>query len=289
MVNNDIVALVAGSDSAGLIYEDIGVGILRGDREKSTNINRYMSTIRQVVSRDTSNNSYLLDVETTVIEGPKDVDCYGTYKDRYYVVIQQQNDRFVITDSVRIARTVQNEPPINPDTNIQKKLIALNLAGPVDDTAKDSIRNLLGQLYTAGTNRITTGPKTITIGGNDVTIDKGIVDVFTSDVTVMSTDDKDYLISTMQNQLTKYGADVPSIYSGTVTEWIGGYENQVEFTTEEFIYYPAKNKGFYMQVYYLVSVNHDEWVIDERAVLDDHDVEEEGEIASICERLGINR
>ena len=60
IVDNNISALIAGSNTAGLICEDMGVGILRGNREKSTNISRYMSTIRQIISRDTSNNSYLL-------------------------------------------------------------------------------------------------------------------------------------------------------------------------------------------------------------------------------------
>jgi hypothetical protein len=105
----------------------------------------------------------------------------------------------------------------------------------------------------------------------------------------MSQEDKDYLVSKLQTQLTRYGADITSIYNGQITEWIGGYENQVEFTTEEFIYYKAKGTGQYMQVYYLVSVNHDEWVIDERQVLNEafYGSDESALIAEICERLHI--
>ena len=293
IMNNDLTGLTAGSTTGGLIYEDLGVGILRANKEKSTNILKYMSTIKQIVSRNTSNNSYLLDVETTVVEGPKDVDAYGTYTDRYYVTVQQQNDKFVITDYVRMSRVLVKEPPIDPDTNIQRKLVALNLAGPVSKENKDAIGELMTILYNVGTNRILNAsvdePKTITAGGEERTFTRGLRQVFTSDTSVMSQEDKDYLVSKLQTQLTRYGADITSIYSGQITEWIGGYENQVEFTTEEFIYYKAKGTGQYMQVYYLVSVNHDEWVIDERQVLNEafYGSDESALIAEICERLYI--
>ena len=287
MANGDVRGLVAGSFNSGLIYEDIGVGILRGERNKSTGITKYMSTIRQVVARNTANNTYLLDVETTVIEGPRDVDSYGTYKDRYYVVVQQQNDDFVITDYLRTARDLTSEPPIDPDTNIQKKLVALNLAGEIGDKAKTDIKQLMSDFYTCGTNKVLHGPKELQTSSGTITVNRGIYDCFTSDVTVLSTDKRDYKISSLADLLGKYGTDVKSVYAGTVTEWIGGYDNQAEFTTEELVYFPAKKTGYYMQVYYLVSVNNDVWVIDERTVMNEENIEDAGRLSELCDRLGI--
>lgn len=283
MVNNDLAGMMSGN-----IYEDIGVGVLRGYREKSTGIHRYMSTIRQVINRDTANNSYLLEVETTVMEGAKDVDEYGTYKDIAYVVIQQQDNKFIITDWCRVSRTLVNEPSIDPDSNVQKRLIALNLAGVISDDSKDSIKTLLGNLYTAGTNRLLRGPKDIVVDGQTQTLEKGMYDCFSSDSTILSSDELEYENSTLRNILVKYGTDVQAFYSGTVTEWIGGYEDQVEFTTEELVTYMGLNKGHYMQVYYLAHIENDEWVIAERTVLDEYDINDADKLAAVQERVGQN-
>ena len=281
MVNNDLAGMMSGN-----IFEDIGIGVLRGYRDKSTGIHKYMSTIRQIVNRDTSNNSYLLEVETTLIEGAKDVDAYGTYKDISYVVIQQQNNKFIITDWCRVSRTLTSEPSIDPDSNVQKRLIALNLAGVISDDSKDSIKSLLGNLYTAGTNRLLRGPKDVVVNGKTKTIEKGMYDCFSSDSTILSSDELEYENSTLRNVLVKHGSDVQAIYSGTVTEWIGGYEDQAEFTTEELVTYVGLNKGHYMQVYYLAHIENDEWVIAERTVLDEYDITDAEKLAAVQERVG---
>lgn len=281
MVNGDISGLLSGN-----IFEDIGVGVLRGYKDKSTGIQKYMSTIRQIINRDTANNSYLLEVETTTIEGAKDVDSYGTYKDISYVVIQQQGNKFVITDWCRASRTMTNEPAIDPDSNVQKRLIALNLAGVISDDSKDSIKVLLGNLYTAGTNRLLRGPKDIIIGGETKTLNKGMYDCFSSDASILSSDELEYENSTLRNILIKHGTDIQAIYSGTVTEWIGGYEDQAEFTTEELVTYQGLNCGYYMQVYYLAHIENDEWVIAERTVLDEYEITDAEKLASVQERVG---
>lgn len=281
IVNNDLAGMMSGN-----IFEDIGVGVLRGYKDKSTGITRHISTIRQVINRDTANNSYLLEVESTIIEGAKDVDAYGTYKDIAYVVIQQQDNKFIITDWCRVSRTLTNEPAIDPDSNVQKRLIALNLAGTISDDSKDSIKTLLGNLYTAGTNRLLRGPKDIVVNGQTITLNKGMYDCFSSDSTILSSDDLEYENSTLRNILVKHGADIQSLYSGTVTEWIGGYEDQVEFTTEELVTYMGLNKGHYMQVYYLAHIENDEWVIAERTVLDEYSITDAEKLATVQERVG---
>lgn len=271
---------------SGHIYEDMGVGILRGYRSKKTNITKYMSTIRQVINRDTTNNSYIIEIETTTIEGAKDVDCYGTYKDRSYVVIQQQGNEFKIIDQIRISRDLVSEPSINPDSTTQKRLVALNLAGTIPDESKEDITKLMSDLYTASTNRLLYGPYDIKVKGETVTIEKGMYDCFQNDPEILSTDKLEYMQSQLRNVLTRNGIDVQSVYSGTITEWIGGYENQAEFTTEELVTYEGKSEAYYMQVYYLVSKLNDVWVIDERTILDETEIKEQAEIDSIKERVG---
>jgi hypothetical protein len=272
-VNADLAGILN-----GLIYEDLGVGVLTGYKNESSNVLKYMSTIRQIISRNTENNAYELEIETTTIEGPKSVDCYGTYRDKYYVVIQQQGTNFVISDMVRVSREMASEPPINPDSAVEKRLVALNLAGEVSDDAKSEIIELMSDLYTAGTNRLLYAKdddgnlKTINVNGTDVTLERGMYDCFDSDTTMLSSDELEYLNSQIRNQLVKYGTDTPSVYSGTVTKWIGGYDNQAEFTTEELITYSGQNTGYYAQVYYLVSKMNDIWVIDERTIMDEREV-----------------
>lgn len=271
---------------SGHLYEDMGFGILRGFKEKSTGIHKCMSTIRQVINRDTSNNSYLLDVETTTIEGAKDVDCYGTYKDKSYVVVQQQGNEFKIIDWIRTSRNVVSEPSINPDSTIQKRLVALNLAGEIPEESKIAIKDLVSDLYTAGTNRLMRGPKDITVKGQTITLEKGMYDCFQNDTSILSSEQLEYMNSKLRNVLTKHGTDVSAMYSGTVTEWIGGYENQAEFTTEELVTYSGTGDGYYMEVYYLVSKLNDVWVIDERTVLDEKEITESTELENIKSRVG---
>jgi hypothetical protein len=281
MANCDIAGIMGGN-----LCLDMGIGVLRSYKEQSTGTQKYMSTIRQVLGRDTANNAYLLELETTTIDGARDVDCYGTYKDKGYMVIQQQGNQFVIVDYLRISRTMTSEPPINPDSTIAKRLVALNLAGEIPDDSKSDITDLMSALYTAGTNRLLRGPKEITVRGESVTIEKGLYDCFQDDTDILDTSTLEYTLSKLENALIKHGTDVTSVYSGTITEWIGGYDNQAEFTTEELITYNGREDAYYMQVYYLVSKLNDKWVIDERTILDEEEVTDATTIDNIKSRVG---
>lgn len=267
------------------IYEDKGYALLRGYSNMHVNTLKYMSKIRQVISRDIANNAYLLEVETTVIDGPCSVDVYGTYTDRSYVVVQQLGNKFIITDSVRISRKIATEADIDPDTATLKRLVALNLSGSISDESKEEIRGLLSELYTAGSNRILRGPREIPNGNETVTINRGMYDCFDNDVTMLSSEKLEYMNSQLRNVLVKYGTNTSSLYTGTVTEWIGGYTNQAEFTTEELVTYAGTGEGHYMQVYYLVSKMNDTWVIDERTIIDEYKVDG-NELENIKARVG---
>lgn len=252
---------------SGDIYEDMGFGVLRGFKEKSTNVLKNMSVVRSVLSRDSENNAYLIEVESTVMDGAKSADVYGTYRDISYVVVQQQGDEFVIIDQMRVSRQVYKEPAINPDSATEKRLVALNLAGEVSEAAQSEITQLINDLYTASTARLLNGPAEVSVAGEKVTLEKGMYDCFNDDPEMLSSSEREYMNSELRGQLISEGVNVDSTMTGAVTQWMGGYDNQAEFTTEELITYEGKNKGLYMEVYYLVSKMHDEWVIDERRVI----------------------
>ena len=55
-------------------------------------------------------------------------------------------------------------------------------------------------------------------------------------------------------------------YVGSITEWIGGTDTQVEIQTEE-LWVWKSGTAEYQSVYYLLSHMEDQWVLDQRTVL----------------------
>ena len=258
IVNNDMTALMSGK-----IYTDSGMAILTGYEGNYVNVLRQMTTFRRLVTRDTKNNSYVIEVERLRQEGTKGADVYGTYIDTGYLVIEQHGSEFFITDSYMTLREMKTEPDINPDSAITKRLVALNLAGAVSDENKVDIEKLMDDLYLASTNRVLTGPKEI----DGITIERGMYDCFNSDVEMLPSTRKEYINSSIREQLVKHGVKTKAELKGAVTSWIGGADRQAEFTAEEIITYKGKSTGTRMDVYYLVSNMEDKWVIDERTVI----------------------
>lgn len=258
IINCDLPGLMSGN-----IYSDMGMAVLRGYENNYVNVLRQISTVRRVVSRDVENGAYLLEVESIRQEGPKGADVYGTYRDMSYVVIEQDGQDFVITDWITMNRKMQEEPSITPDSAVAKRLVALNLAGPVSDEAKESVTQLLNNLYTAGTYRVLTGPYDVDTPEGTKTIEVGMYDCFNRNVEMLSQNDFNDINTRLRAQLTKHGINTSSTYRGKVTEWIGGASNQVELITEEVITYQGSSEGTYMQVYYLCSNMEDKWVIDD--------------------------
>lgn len=284
IVNNDLSALVS-----GIIHADMGVGMLRGYESQSTNLLKHMSTIRTIISRDIANDAYLLEIETTRQEGPKDVDVYGTYRDKYYMVVEQIDGEFYITDMMMSSRTITKHPEINPDSAAKKRLAALNLTGEVSDTAKSAANTLLDDLYKAGTYRKLRVESEADKQVGDITLNRGMYDCFNSNPEMLSSDQLEYYNSSLRDRLTKYGANVKSSMYGTVTEWIGGTENQIEFTTEELITFKGKSDSIKLNVYYLVSCMEDVWVIDEMTILEEVQLETNEDTASVKERIGADK
>jgi len=269
MANCDLPGFIAGN-----VYEDIGYGVLRGFKQQSTNQLVYMSTIRNVLQRDTTNNLYLLDVETLVQDGSKAADKYATFKEKYYVVVQQQGEDFVISDSVRYSRETVVEPVLDPDSATQKRLLALNLAGKIDDDTKVQLSELLSNLYTAVNARELRGKIFAqSIGdqewADDATVDYGVYDCFNEDETMVTLNDFLDMTSTLTDSTLRKGGGTPSTMVGRPTEWIGGSPTQAEFLTAEFIEYEGFDEAYYAKVYYLVSNTKGRWVIDERRVIEE--------------------
>ena len=275
--NCDITAL-----SNGDIYTDLGQAVLTGYIDQGTNVLRQMSTLRRIISRDITNNAYLVEVETYRQEGAKSADVYGSYKDKVYMVIQQSEEKFVITDYMVMSRQLIEVPDINPDSAVSKRIVALGLAGDVSDTVKTNVTDLINSLYYASTNRKLRGPWT---DSNGNTVDRGMYDCFNSNVEMVSSAELEEMNAYIRNYLLKYGTTVKSTMAGSVTEWLGGAANQVEFTTEEVITYQGRNDGVYMQCYYLASCIEDTWVIDEITVLDVEELSGEALQAAVS-RIG---
>lgn len=259
--NNDISALMSGN-----IYNDIGVAVLNGLYQNNTYLLRKISNVEKVIGR--KDNYYLVQVVSMIQEGPRGTNAYGTYKDTYQMVIEQQGLKFIINDYVLIKRELIKEPQFELDSSIIKRLAALGLRGTISEESKEDIKELLNGLYQASTDRKL----------------KGMYDSFNDDTTLLSSSHKEYLNSQLRGWLVRYGVNVKSTYKGIVTEWIGGADNQVELITEEIIIYEGQDTAQYMQMYYLVSNLNNKWVIDEMKALEIRDISGE-ELEQIKARI----
>lgn len=259
--NNDIPALMSGK-----IYDDMGVAALYGNMRNYCYNQRHMSKVKSIVGRN--DHKYLIEFETLTQEGPKGSGTTGTYVQTGYMVVQQETTEFHITDYVITGFEMTKEPQINLESTIMKRLAALNLTGEVTEDAKKGINELMTKLYESSTERQL----------------QEMYGCFNTDTNLLSSTHREYLNSQLRGWLIKYGTNSKSTYAGTVSQWIGGADNQVEFFTNELIEYTGRDNGLYMQNYYLVSNYDDKWVIDEMKVVESKDVSG-AELASIKEAI----
>lgn len=279
MVNADISGLAGGH-----IFDDIGMAVLQGYTENYGNILRQISTVRRIISRDIENNAYLVEIESYRQEGAENdpgYDLYASYKDIIYATIEQKGDEFIITDWSTMRRQLMTEPDINPDSATAKRVVALGLTGSISDETKESASALLNDLYKASSLRLLTGPKTYDDG---TVVERGMYDCFNSNVEMLSSTKKEELNSNIRKVLVKYGTSTSAEMNGIVTEWIGGSENQVEFTTEEVVTYQGHADGVYMQCYYLMSNLEGTWVIDDIQILEQTELSGDG-LTSTVQRI----
>lgn len=247
--NNDISAL-----SNGKIFDDIGLSVLYGNMRNYCYNQKHMTKVNSILGR--KDHMYLLDFESTVQEGAKSSTTAGTYKLKGYLVVQQEDTEFHITDYLITDMEMVKEPEIDTESTILKRLSALNLTGEVTESAKKEIKELMTNLYKNSTER---------------KLD-GMYECFDTDTNLLSSTHREYLNAQIRSWLLKKGTNSKSTYTGVVSQWIGGADNQVEFFTNELIEYNGHNLGLYMQNYYLVSNYNNKWVIDEMKVVESKDV-----------------
>lgn len=261
--NNDISAMMNGK-----IYEDVGPAVLNASMREYSNKQRHMSKIKDIVGRDKEGKMFMVEFETTSQEGAIDSGTMGTYISTGYMVMQQVGTEFHITDYVITDYKMQKEPQIDTDSTILKRLASLNLTGEVTKDAKKGIGELMSKLYTASTER---------------KLD-GMYECFNTDINLLSSTRREYLNSQLRSLLVQHGTKVPAKYIGTIEQWIGGADNQVEFITNEIVDYYTIGEGVYMRNYYLVSRYDTAWVIDEMKIIESKDVSGE-EYASIRDKI----
>ena len=109
-------------------------------------------------------------------------------------------------------------------------------------------------------------------------------DCFNDDTEMLSADKLEELNSRIRSLLVKHGTNVSATHTGVITEWIGGSNNQIEFTTEEIITYNGMDDGVYLKCYYLLSNMSDKWVIDDIQIIEQEDVSG-SELASLVDRI----
>lgn len=257
VVNNDLPGMQSGN-----LLKDMGMGIDYAYKYSNGNILRRLSTMRKVLGRNTDDNTFLLDVETYTEEGSKSSDLTGTYISEYYVTVKQIGQNFYITDWALQNRELQREPDINPDKQTQRRLVALNLSGDVDDTTRESIRSFMADYYLA-CNKLAGNDYEYTNNGTTVT-KRGLYSLVDSDTTMLDEDDRQDMLETVVNYMQKNGG--ATNYVGAITEWIGGTDTQVEIQTEE-LWAWQSGTAEYQSVYYLLSHMGDQWVLDQRTVL----------------------
>ena len=261
-INNiDITALMSGT-----IVEDAGLGMLQALYGANTQIIRLISNIDKVLARD--NNVYLVEIERTVEDCAKGTGVPAVYIDRYYAIIRQKDLEFKINDMVLISRELQRTPEPDPDSATYRRLVALNLAGPISESNKVSIKATLQSLYEASTNRTLVG----------------MYGAFNTNTELLSEERLEYLNSRLRGYLIAKGVNQPATMNGRVTAWIGGYDTQAELTTEELIEYTGTDTGLVLECYYLMSNYGTKWVIDDIEVISEREVSGE-ELAQIRERV----
>ena len=240
LANNDITALMSGN-----ITRDVGVAIRNGFFQNHVYLTRHISKVNKVLDR--KGNYYLVEIETLTLECPKGTRLNAGYKIKSLVVAEQRGENFVINDILTLTKQLIEEPQLEHESFIKRRLAALDLQGEIDKKSKEEIKQLLNDLYEASTKRSL----------------HAIYSCFNDNVELLPSSKKEYLNSRLRGWLIKEGIEVPATYKGVVKEWLGGSEVQAEFITVELIEYVERNKGQYMEMYYLVSNMDGRWVIDE--------------------------
>jgi lipoprotein len=275
IIDKDAPALM-GKD----IFEPSDLGLKELELRNASNVLSFMT--KRVKTLDRKDKEYLVELERTSESSPRGLGNTAKYKDKYYAVIRQDGVDFKINDIVWVSRTLERIPEPDGDDSITRRLTSLNLAGEVTDQSKSEITEMMNKL-TAGINNRVADDKT-TDDGSPV---YGIYSRFDDDKALLSTEKGEYLKSKLLTRMNKFGSNKKVNVALKFTEWLGGYNDQVEFETEELYTYDGIDKGVYVKNYYLVSHYGKDWVIDDIVPIEEKDVTGE-ELAQYKSLLGAN-
>jgi len=247
------------------IFEPSDLGLRELTLRNSSNMLSFMT--KRVKTLDRKDKEYLVELERTSESSPRGLGNTAKYKDKYYAVIRQDGVDFKINDIVWVSRTLERIPEPDGDDSITRRLTSLNLSGEVTDQAKAEITEMMSKLA-AGINGRIASDKV----GEDGTPVYGIYSRFDEDKALLSTEKGEYLKSKLLTRMNKYGSDRGVSVNIKFTEWLGGYNDKVEFEVEELYLYDGIDKGVYVKNYYLVSHYGSEWVIDDIVPIDEKEV-----------------
>lgn len=250
-INNKDVASLMGNE----ILDDDGLGLRYAAYGKSSDIVTFSTNIKRIAER--TDRTYLLELERTVEDSPKNAGAVAQYRDVYYAVVRQDGTYFKLNDIILVKRELTKSPVIEAESATIRRLVALNLSGEVNDNTKLDIQN--GVIKSLSDN----------LSNKNL----GFYDCFETDTTLLSQERREYLQSKLVGVANAKGYDIRINWKIVPTEWIGGYDTQVEFTTKEFIDYEGENAGTYMENYYLVSHYGTEWLIDDIVTMKEELVE----------------
>jgi hypothetical protein len=247
------------------IFEPSDLGLRELELRNASNVLSFMT--KRVKTLDRKDKEYLVELERTSESSPRGLGNTAKYKDKYYAVIRQDGVDFKINDIVWVSRTLERIPEPDGDDSITRRLTSLNLAGEVTDQSKAEITEMMNKLTAGINNRVATDKTT-----DDGSPVYGIFSRFDDDKALLSTEKGEYLKSKLLTRMNRFGSDKNVNVNLKFTEWLGGYNDQVEFETEELYTYDGTDKGMFVRNYYLVSHYGKEWVIDDIVPIEEKEV-----------------
>ena len=247
------------------IFEPSDLGLRELELRNASNVLSFMT--KRVKTLDRKDKEYLVELERTSESSPRGLGNTAKYKDKYYAVIRQDGIDFKINDIVWVSRSLERIPEPDGDDSITRRLTSLNLAGEVTDQSKAEITEMMTKLTYGINNRV--GVDKVAEDGSQV---YGIMSRFDEDKALLSTEKGEYLKSKLLTRMNRFGSDKAVNVTIKFTEWLGGYNDQVEFETEELYTYDGTDKGMFVRNYYLVSHYGKEWVIDDIVPIEEKEV-----------------
>ena len=242
--------------------EDAGLALKLAQYRNSADITTYATDVKGCLARH--GNVYLVEVERTIADTPKNTGYVAQYKEKAYVVVRQKDVDFYINDVFTASRELTRQPEIHEISQQYKQLVNLNLADVVTDEIQQAIcRTVLNDWSYYTNQRI--------LGGDEKSADDyGMYGQFNSNRSTLPEDRLEYINSKMRNLVIAKGVGTKANLNIIPVEWVGGTNQQVELITKEFIQY-GDNTGHYMECYYLLSHFGNRWVIDDIQVFNERD------------------